>query len=136
MTLEPSTVTPIEATNDFVVKFANVNGSGSASANELFAKTLSRDSQSAEAQYGAGMAAELLGRTDEAAIHYWALMALKPGATEKQPLLDMQEDAKKRLAAIQAAAEPPPATSASASASAAASVAPQATNTAPPVKKD
>src|SRR6202166_324390 len=29
---------PIEATNDFVVKFANVNGSGSASANELFAK--------------------------------------------------------------------------------------------------
>ncbi len=105
-------------------------------ANELFAKTLSRDSQSAEAQYGAGIAAELLGRTDEAAIHYWALMALKPGATEKQPLLDMQEDAKKRLAAIQAAAEPPPATSASASASAAASAAPQATNKAPPVKKD
>ena len=28
----------IEAVNDFVVKFANVNGSGSASANELFAK--------------------------------------------------------------------------------------------------
>ena len=32
----------IEATNDFVVKFANVNGSGSASANELFARSLLR----------------------------------------------------------------------------------------------
>src|SRR6185312_5522327 len=32
----------IEATNDFVVKFANVNGSGSASANELFAKSILR----------------------------------------------------------------------------------------------
>jgi 2-oxoglutarate ferredoxin oxidoreductase subunit alpha len=32
----------IEAVNDFVVKFANVNGSGSASANELFAKSLLR----------------------------------------------------------------------------------------------
>ncbi len=33
---------PITATNDFVVKFANVNGSGSASANELFAKCILR----------------------------------------------------------------------------------------------
>ncbi len=33
---------PIVATNDFVVKFANVNGSGSASANELFAKCILR----------------------------------------------------------------------------------------------
>ncbi len=32
----------IEATNDFVVKFANVNGSGSASANEMFARSLLR----------------------------------------------------------------------------------------------
>jgi 2-oxoglutarate ferredoxin oxidoreductase subunit alpha len=32
----------LEATNDFVVKFANVNGSGSASANELFAKAILR----------------------------------------------------------------------------------------------
>ena len=32
----------IEAINDFVVKFANVNGSGSASANELFAKAVLR----------------------------------------------------------------------------------------------
>ena len=32
----------ITATNDFVVKFANVNGSGSASANELFARTILR----------------------------------------------------------------------------------------------
>ena len=32
----------IEATNDFVIKFANVNGSGSASANELFAKAVLR----------------------------------------------------------------------------------------------
>ena len=35
-------VKPIEAVNDFVVKFANVNGSGSASANELFAKSILR----------------------------------------------------------------------------------------------
>ena len=32
----------IESTNDFVVKFANVNGSGSASANELFARAILR----------------------------------------------------------------------------------------------
>jgi 2-oxoglutarate ferredoxin oxidoreductase subunit alpha len=32
----------IEAINDFVVKFANVNGSGSASANEMFARSLLR----------------------------------------------------------------------------------------------
>jgi 2-oxoglutarate ferredoxin oxidoreductase subunit alpha len=32
----------IESVNDFVVKFANVNGSGSASANELFARSLLR----------------------------------------------------------------------------------------------
>lgn len=35
-------MTPISAINDFVVKFANVNGSGSASANELFAKAILR----------------------------------------------------------------------------------------------
>jgi 2-oxoglutarate ferredoxin oxidoreductase subunit alpha len=33
---------PIEGVNDFVVKFANVNGSGSASANTLFAKAILR----------------------------------------------------------------------------------------------
>ncbi|MDE2265892.1 MAG: 2-oxoacid:acceptor oxidoreductase family protein, partial [Alphaproteobacteria bacterium] len=33
---------PISAVNDFVVKFANVNGSGSASANELFARSVLR----------------------------------------------------------------------------------------------
>ena len=33
---------PITSVNDFVVKFANVNGSGSASANELFAKSILR----------------------------------------------------------------------------------------------
>lgn len=33
---------PIEALNDFVVKFANVNGSGSASANEMFARSILR----------------------------------------------------------------------------------------------
>ena len=32
----------IESINDFVIKFANVNGSGSASANELFAKAVMR----------------------------------------------------------------------------------------------
>ncbi|HEX2082129.1 MAG TPA: 2-oxoacid:acceptor oxidoreductase family protein, partial [Xanthomonadaceae bacterium] len=35
-------VAPLAAINDFVVKFANVNGSGSASANELFAKAILR----------------------------------------------------------------------------------------------
>jgi 2-oxoglutarate ferredoxin oxidoreductase subunit alpha len=33
---------PITAVNDFVVKFANVNGSGSASANEMFARSILR----------------------------------------------------------------------------------------------
>ena len=32
----------LQAVNDFVVKFANVNGSGSASANPLFAKAILR----------------------------------------------------------------------------------------------
>ena len=32
----------IESVNDFVIKFANVNGTGSASANHLFAKALFR----------------------------------------------------------------------------------------------
>lgn len=35
-------MTAMQAVNDFVVKFANVNGSGSASANELFAKAILR----------------------------------------------------------------------------------------------
>src|ERR1700730_17076883 len=33
---------PIERVNDFVIRFANVNGSGSASANELFARSVLR----------------------------------------------------------------------------------------------
>jgi len=33
---------PVESVNDFVVRFANVNGSGSASANELFARSVMR----------------------------------------------------------------------------------------------
>ncbi|MDQ0039519.1 2-oxoacid:acceptor oxidoreductase subunit alpha [Variovorax boronicumulans] len=37
-----ATVPQIEGINDFVIKFANVNGSGSASANELFAKAILR----------------------------------------------------------------------------------------------
>ncbi len=32
----------IESVNDFVVRFANVNGSGSASANNLFARAIFR----------------------------------------------------------------------------------------------
>ena len=36
------TVPPLVAVNDFVVKFANVNGSGSSSANQLFAKAILR----------------------------------------------------------------------------------------------
>jgi 2-oxoglutarate ferredoxin oxidoreductase subunit alpha len=32
----------LSAVNDFVVKFANVNGSGSASANGMFAKSILR----------------------------------------------------------------------------------------------
>jgi 2-oxoglutarate ferredoxin oxidoreductase subunit alpha len=37
-----SQVKAIESSNDFVIKFANVNGSGSASANELFARAIMR----------------------------------------------------------------------------------------------
>jgi len=33
---------PISSVNDFVIRFANVNGSGSASANELFARSVMR----------------------------------------------------------------------------------------------
>ena len=33
---------PIDAVNDFVIRFANVNGSGSASANLLFARSILR----------------------------------------------------------------------------------------------
>jgi 2-oxoglutarate/2-oxoacid ferredoxin oxidoreductase subunit alpha len=33
---------PIKSANDFVIKFANVNGSGSASANEMFARSILR----------------------------------------------------------------------------------------------
>jgi 2-oxoglutarate/2-oxoacid ferredoxin oxidoreductase subunit alpha len=33
---------PIESVNDFVIRFANVNGSGSASANQLFARSIMR----------------------------------------------------------------------------------------------
>jgi 2-oxoglutarate ferredoxin oxidoreductase subunit alpha len=40
--LRDGKVPRITAVNDFVVKFANVNGSGSASANELFARSLLR----------------------------------------------------------------------------------------------
>src|SRR5947209_2603767 len=37
-----SSKAPISSVNDFVVRFANVNGSGSASANELFARAVLR----------------------------------------------------------------------------------------------
>ena len=40
--MKEPTVKRIEAVNDFVIKFANVNGSGSASANELFARSFIR----------------------------------------------------------------------------------------------
>ena len=40
--MRPLEAPPLEAINDFVVKFANVNGSGSASANQLFAKSILR----------------------------------------------------------------------------------------------
>src|SRR5215813_13204698 len=36
------TTSPISSVNDFVIRFANVNGSGSASANELFARAILR----------------------------------------------------------------------------------------------
>src|SRR5215468_10789437 len=36
------TATPISGINDFVIRFANVNGSGSASANEMFARAVMR----------------------------------------------------------------------------------------------
>jgi len=37
-----SKIKPLKSVNDFVIKFANVNGTGSASANKLFAKALFR----------------------------------------------------------------------------------------------
>ena len=41
-TKSKSAIAAIHSVNDFVVKFANVNGSGSASANSLFAKAILR----------------------------------------------------------------------------------------------
>ena len=35
-----SNVQPLQKSNDFVIKFANINGTGSASANELFARAV------------------------------------------------------------------------------------------------
>ena len=40
--IQSSKVTALTKINDYVVKFANVNGSGSASAKELFAKAVFR----------------------------------------------------------------------------------------------
>ncbi len=37
-----SSIAPIGSINDFVIRFANVNGSGSASANEMFARAVLR----------------------------------------------------------------------------------------------
>jgi 2-oxoglutarate ferredoxin oxidoreductase subunit alpha len=42
MSTAKSVTTPISRVNDFVVRFANVNGSGSASANEMFARAVMR----------------------------------------------------------------------------------------------
>ena len=39
---EVKSIESIQSTNDFVIKFANVNGSGSASANQMFAKAMFR----------------------------------------------------------------------------------------------
>ena len=38
----PVKIDPIGSLNDFVIKFANVNGTGSASANQMFAKAIFR----------------------------------------------------------------------------------------------
>ena len=38
----PSLATLLDRTNDFAIKLANVNGSGSASANEMFARAVMR----------------------------------------------------------------------------------------------
>ena len=40
--LDPKSFQSIETVNDFVIKFANVNGTGSASANQMFAKAIFR----------------------------------------------------------------------------------------------
>ena len=40
--LELKSFQSIESVNDFVIKFANVNGTGSASANQMFAKAIFR----------------------------------------------------------------------------------------------
>jgi len=42
MTMTNPEIRPLVSVNDFVVRFANVNGSGSASANELFARAVMR----------------------------------------------------------------------------------------------
>ena len=44
---------PLEAVNDFVIRFANVNGSGSASANEMFARAIMRMGEGERESIGA-----------------------------------------------------------------------------------
>ena len=48
-----STTAPLSRVNDFVVRFANVNGSGSASANEMFARAVDVREANDEVVYAA-----------------------------------------------------------------------------------
>ena len=98
--------------------FALVRQKKGEQALEMFTKVLARDPSAAPARYGAAMAAEALGQTEDALRHYRALLDMKVGNPDRQTLADMQQDAAKRIAALEAAAAPSTSASASAAASA------------------
>ena len=92
--------------------FALVRQKKADQALDMFARVLSRDPGAAPAHYGAAMAAEALGQNEDALRHYRALLAMKASGPERQTLADMQQDAAKRVAALDSA---PPAAAGSAS---------------------
>jgi tetratricopeptide (TPR) repeat protein len=92
--------------------FALVRQKKADQALDMFARVLSRDPGAAPAHYGAGMAAEGLGKNDDALRHYRALLALKSAGADKQTLAEMQQDAAKRVTALEIAAAPPSASAA------------------------
>jgi tetratricopeptide (TPR) repeat protein len=82
-----------------------------AAALDVFTRVLTREPESPLALFGAGVSLEELGKRDEAATSYRRLLALKPPPGRDVPgLAQVQEDAKQRLAALEAGPpEPSPA---------------------------
>lgn len=79
----------------------------------IFGPVLAKDPLAAPALFGAGMANERLGRTQEALVYYRRVLAVPAEGPQKNALVDLHKDAQGRVDAL--TQEPPPSTSASAS---------------------